>query len=88
MTSKMIELYLYMGSSDEIIKWLKSENVKTREEAIEKLSPYVRMNMLNVASHIGAGEYGVSLAGTSNGVQAVLKAFPEKKTKATKKKKK
>ena len=38
MNSTVIELYIYMDNSEEIIKWLESEGVKTKEQARTKLS--------------------------------------------------
>lgn len=81
MNQKALELYLYMGSSDQIIKWLKSEGVTTRQGAKDKLAPLVGNNLRSVASHIGAGNYGVSMAGTANCLERVLKTFPEGKQK-------
>ncbi len=72
MTSSAIELYLYMGSHDEIIKWLKSEGVKTRKQAVDKLSPYVK-NLV----YQSVGVAGSSLAGTANGSKRILDAFPD-----------
>lgn len=78
MDQKALELYLYMGSSEPVVKWLKSEGVKTREQAVDKLEPLVRSNVYDVARHIGMGNK-VSLAGTANCVERILKEFPDKK---------
>lgn len=72
-----LELYLYMGSTEPIIKWLENEGVKTQKEAKDKLASLVQSNMYSVASHIGRGNYGVSLAGTANGVDKIIKHFKE-----------
>ena len=77
MTRKAMELYLYMGSSDPIIKWLESEGVKTKSEAREKLAPLVESNLLDFARHIGSGSYGGSLHGTNRCVDAVFKHFKD-----------
>lgn len=74
MNKMALELYLYMGSSQPIIEWLKKEGVKTQKEAKDKLAPLVQSNMDSVASYISQG---VSLAGTSNCLYKVLKSFPE-----------
>lgn len=73
MDAKAIELYLYMGNHEEVIKWLKKEGVKTRQQAVDKLTPLVR-NILWDTARIGAG---TSLAGTANGSDKILAAFPE-----------
>jgi len=65
-----------MGSTEPIIKWLKSEGVTNSEQAKEKLLPLVRNNMMSCASHVGRG-HRVSLAGTSNGVDKIIKYFDE-----------
>jgi hypothetical protein len=75
MNRKALELYLYMGSTEPIITWLKKEGVKTQSQAKEKLAPLVESNVMAWASHIGRGNYGVSLAGTSNGIDKILKEF-------------
>ena len=72
MTQSTIELYLYMGSHEPIIEWLKSEGVKTRQQAIDRLSPYVS----NIAT--SSIILGGSLAGAANGSKEILNAFPEK----------
>jgi hypothetical protein len=72
MNSTALELYLYMGSKEPIIKWLESEGVTTREEAREKLAPIAKSNMMSVMA-LGAG----SLHGTNSGVKRVLEHFPE-----------
>jgi hypothetical protein len=77
MDHQALELYLYMGSTEPVIKWLKEEGCQTRQQVIDKLAPLVKSNMYVVASHIGKGDYGASLAGTSNGVTKILKLFPE-----------
>ena len=59
-----------MGSYNEIIKWLKSENVTTKQEARERLAPYVKGLMYETIMTKGA-----SLAGTANGLPKVLAAF-------------
>jgi predicted flavoprotein YhiN len=77
MNKAALELYLYMGSSQPIIDWLKSEGVKTKNEAKDKLFPLVQSNVYNVASHIGRGNNNVSLAGTANSVNNIIEYFPE-----------
>jgi hypothetical protein len=69
-----LELYLYMGSTEPIIKWLKDEGCKTKEDAINKLRPLVSSNISGFAMHAGKG---ASLAGTANGVEKILKTFKE-----------
>lgn len=39
MDKRSIELYAMIGSREPIIKWLKGEGVKTKEEAQRKLAP-------------------------------------------------
>lgn len=39
MNTTAIECYAMIGSKEPIIKWLKEEGVKTKEEAIRKLEP-------------------------------------------------
>lgn len=65
-----LELYLYMGSSDKVIEILKKEGVKTREQAISTLSPYVRGLVVSSIC------LGGSLAGAANGSEKILNAFP------------
>jgi len=77
MDKTALELYLYMGSSQPIIDWLKSEGVKTKNQAKYKLAPLVQSNVYKVALHIGGGNSDVSLAGTANCVKKVLDYFPE-----------
>ena len=78
MNKTALELYLYMGSSQPIIDWLKAEGVKTKSQAKDKLAPLVQSNVYSWASHVGAGSgRSVSLAGTSNCVNKVLDYFPE-----------
>lgn len=73
MNSTVIELYLYMNSSDEIIKWLESEGVKTKEQATNRLEPYVKNNVRSVVLTPGS-----SLAGTSGCVKKVFDYFESK----------
>jgi len=77
MDNKTLELYLYMGSTEPVIKWLKEEGCKTREQVVKKLAPLVQSNLYAVASNIGKGDYTASLAGTSNAVSKIIKHFPE-----------
>jgi len=77
MDSKALESYLYMGTTEPIIKWLKTEGCKTRDQAVKKLAPLVQSNLFAVAVNIGKGDYTASLTGTSNGVSKILKEFPE-----------
>jgi hypothetical protein len=72
MNSKALELYLYMGSTEPVIKWLESENVQTQAQALERLRPLVQSNIMGVMS-LGAG----SLAGTSGAVKKIVAHFPE-----------
>jgi hypothetical protein len=37
MTTKALELYMYMGNSNKIIEWLKTEGVQTKQEIKGKL---------------------------------------------------
>ena len=78
MDSKALELYLYMGSAEPIIKWLKSEGVTTTTQAKNKLAPLVQSNLYSWASHVGRGNGGsVSLGGMSNGLDKILKEFTD-----------
>ena len=76
MNKTALELYLYMNNSGEIVKWLKEEGVKTKEESKINLAPLVESNIRDVF-RIGAG----SLAGTSNCIEKVLDLFPDKEEK-------
>jgi len=71
-----------MGSHDKVIDWLKKEGVKTRQQAIDKLTPLVRGLVVSSIS------LGGSLAGTANASDKILKAFPESAKVETKKVKK
>lgn len=73
MDAKAIELYLYTGSHDKVIEWLKSEGVKTRQQAVDKLTPLVK-NILWDTARLGPG---TSLAGTANASDKILAAFPK-----------
>lgn len=77
MNKTSLELYLYMGSKDPILKWLKEENVKTREEVLKKLEPLVRGLVGSAAS---VGFQGTSFAGTHHVIQKILLEFPETTT--------
>lgn len=72
MNQSTIELYLYMGTTQPIIDWLKKEGVKTREQARQRLAPYVKSLVYSAV-----GVRGSSLAGASNGSTTILNAFPE-----------
>ena len=72
MNQTALELYLYMGSHEEIIDWLKKEGVNSRVGAIQKLQPLVRSNMMSVMM-AGAG----SLDGTNLTVKKVFDYFSE-----------
>jgi len=73
-----IELWIYMNNSDSIIEWLESENVKTKQEALDKLEPFVGSNIRGWATSVGGGNYGGSLAGTAGCVKKVIKHFENK----------
>ena len=75
MEKEALELYLYMGSIEPIIEWLKEEGCKTQNQVKKKLTPLVESNILEVASNIGSGRYGSSLAGTANAVEKIIKQF-------------
>lgn len=75
MDKRTLELYLYMNNTKPIIEWLKKEGCKTQKQVINKLKPIVKSNMLSVASHIGQGNRGVSLAGTAYGVEKIINQF-------------
>ena len=76
MNATTIELYIYMSSSDKIIEWLESEGVKTSEQALNRLSPYVKSNIMSVVMTSGS-----SLAGTASCVRKVVEHFEEKEKK-------
>jgi hypothetical protein len=75
MTKSILELYLYMCSTEPIIEWLEEEGVKTKEEARQKLKPLVVGNVIDVGMHHGQGGSEGSLAGTSKAVKIVLEHF-------------
>ena len=77
MDQETLELYLYIGSAEPIIKWLKEEGCKTQKQAIEKLKPLIRNNLYSFAAMVGSGEFNGSLAGTSNAANQIIKSFPE-----------
>lgn len=70
LSASAIELYLYMGSDEPIINWLKSHGVKTQDQAKQMLSPYVRSMVRGAISVSGS-----SLAGAANGSNRILSAF-------------
>jgi len=72
MNSKALELYLYMHSTEPVIKWLESEKVQTKKQALERLRPLVQSNIISAVS-MGAG----SLAGTAGAVKKIVEHFPE-----------
>ena len=76
MDSKALELYLYMGSTEPVIKWLEGENVQTQKQAIDRLRPLVQSNMMAVFMQAGRGGGG-SLAGTAGAVEKIVNHFPE-----------
>lgn len=75
MNKKALELYLYMGSTEPVIQWLKEENVTTREQALTKLQPLVQSNVLDTII------LGGSLAGTANSVKKIVDYFPAEEEK-------
>lgn len=77
MDSTIMELHLYLNNSEEIIDWLVKEGVKTKDEALLRLQPYVKLNMYSWASSVASGNVG-SLAGTSNCINNVVKYFENK----------
>jgi hypothetical protein len=79
MSRNALELYLYMCSSDEIIKWLEGEGVTTVQQALDKLEPLVSSNIYSWARLVGSGNYGGTLGGTNNCVKIVIEHFKNKK---------
>ena len=78
MNQTALELYLYMCSSEPVIKWLEEEGVKTQEEAIAKLTPMARALTRDVVISISAGRGG-TLAGAANCMKKILTHFEAKK---------
>jgi hypothetical protein len=78
MNKTALELYIYMCSHEPIIKWLESEGVTTKDEALEKLSPLVENLVRDVATSIKSGNGG-TLAGANNCINKVIKHFESKK---------
>lgn len=78
MDRKTLDLYIYMGSSKPVIKWLEKEGVTTVKAAKDKLSPMVS-GLVGDSLRMGG-----SLAGTSGVVDKVINHF-EKKEKELKK---
>jgi ribosomal protein S18 len=72
MNHSTLELYLYMGNSEPIIEWLKSEGVVTKEQARQRLVGAVKSNIYSVIGHSSG-----SLAGTSLASTKILDAFPD-----------
>ena len=70
MTKTALELLLYMSNSEAIIDWLETENVKTKQQALDKLKPLVESNIRDVFMIRGG-----TLAGTTNCVQKVIEHF-------------
>lgn len=81
MTKSTLELYMYMGSHGEIIKWLEEQGVTTWESARDKLSSIARgiIDSFN-STFIGSGDdyKDVSLAGTNSTVLKVKEYFKSK----------
>ena len=75
MTKSAMELYIYMGSKDKIKEWLDSEGVKTQQEAVDKLSPYVSSLTTSVAMSIG-GDRGGSFA-YAGPLVSIIESYPE-----------
>ncbi len=74
MTKTALELYIYMGSDEPVIKWLKEEGCTTRGQAQDKIAPLVRSNVIDAIRYAGQGS---TLAGTTGAVKRILNAFPE-----------
>lgn len=62
-----------MCSHEPIIKWLEGEGVKTKEQALNRLAPYVKSNIISSVLTEGS-----TLAGTSNCVRKVVEHFENK----------
>lgn len=73
MNETAIGLWIYMNSSDKIIKWLESEKVSTKQQALDRLEPYVG----NLVTQTLMTKDN-SLAGTFGCVNKVVKYFEEK----------
>lgn len=65
-----LDLFLYMGSTDEVIKILEEQGCKTEEGARMMLRGAAQSNVMGVMS-LGGG----SLAGTANASKKVLEHF-------------
>lgn len=74
MNKTSLELYLYMGSKEPVLKWLNESGVKTREEAKQKLGTLVQ-GLFNAGASVGF--QGTSFAGTHHVIQKILLEFPE-----------
>ena len=72
MTKTALELYLYMNNSEQIINWLNSEGVTTKEQARSKLIPLVQSNIRDVLRASGG-----SLAGTAHCAINVIDHFKD-----------
>ena len=85
MKQAALELYLYLEDSQSIIDWLKTEGIKTKEEAKHKLQPILQSNTLSCLSYINQGKgrdvarrhRSISLKSSSNCLNKVLGYFPE-----------
>lgn len=85
MKKTALELYLYLEDSQSIIDWLKTEGVKTKDEARHKLYPILESNTLSCLSYISQGKgrdvsrrhRRISLNSSSNCLNKVLDHFPE-----------
>jgi hypothetical protein len=73
MKDTALELYIYMNSWDKVIEHLEKKGVKTKDDALVYLRPYVRSNIFD------SMRLGGSLAGTAACVERVVKHFEKKK---------
>lgn len=71
MDSTSLELYMYMGSHEPIIKWLKERNCKTKDECRTLLKP-LGLNLIGECVRLGS-----SFGSTGRCVEKVLNAFED-----------
>jgi hypothetical protein len=76
MDKDTLELYLYMGSTEPIYDWLKSEGVTTKQGALDAMRSAARGLCGEVYSSIGRGEEPC-LAGAINVVKRILSRFAD-----------
>lgn len=75
MNKQALELYIYMNSYEPVIEWLKEEGVTTKDQALNKLSPLVRSNVIDVIRSKQPG----CLAGTVGCIKRVVEHFEDNK---------